>query len=37
MPADEDVIGRKAVLAFERDQDRLLPRYRLDAGGSRED
>jgi uncharacterized OB-fold protein len=36
IPADGDVIGRKAVLAFEMDHDRLLPRYRLDPGASRE-
>jgi uncharacterized OB-fold protein len=35
--ADEDVIGRKAVLAFEEDLGRLLPRYRLDRGGERGD
>lgn len=29
MPDGEDVIGRSVALAFEEDQGRLLPRYRL--------
>ena len=32
LPGGEDVIGRRAVVLFEEDHERTLPRFRLEDG-----